>query len=58
MASPARELSYDPDKVCVVCGKPIKDQGLGFYEHVENDPSCYFRWQEWMAEVAKDHGGD
>lgn len=45
------------DHVCLFCGTTISDPGLGFYEHVEEAPSCRFRWKDWMREIPKDHGG-
>ncbi len=43
--------------VCMFCHQPIPDQGLGFYQHVENNPACDFAWHDWMEEIPKDHGG-
>lgn len=51
-------LSLMPDEaVCLFCGDPIADPGEGFYAHVEEAPSCRFRWEDWMVQIPKDHGG-
>lgn len=43
--------------VCLFCHEPIPDQGLGFYQHVQDNPACDFAWHDWMEEIPKDHGG-
>lgn len=45
------------ETVCLFCGNQITDPGLGFYAHVEDRPACRFRWEDWMREIPKDHGG-
>lgn len=45
------------EDVCLFCGEGIEDPGLGFYDHVDESPACRFRWEDWMVEIPKDHGG-
>jgi len=45
------------EHVCLFCGDAISDPGEGFYAHVREKASCEFRWQDWMREIPKDHGG-
>lgn len=47
----------DTGEICLFCEEPIDDQGLAFYDHVENEPTCEYRWQTWMRRIPEDHGG-
>ncbi|MDX1612244.1 MAG: hypothetical protein R3185_07735 [Candidatus Thermoplasmatota archaeon] len=42
---------------CMFCGHSVKDQGLGFYEHVEAVSTCRYLWTTWMERIPADHGG-
>lgn len=42
---------------CLFCGRAIQDEGLAFYDHVEEHPSCRFVWSHWMERIPQDHGG-
>lgn len=53
----AEDMVLDEGTVCLFCGEEISDAGLGFYDHIETHPTCEFRWEDWMIEIPKDHGG-
>jgi hypothetical protein len=45
------------DTECLFCGEDLANQGGAFYDHVEEDERCAFRWSFWMQRIPEDHGG-
>ncbi|MFC3476629.1 DUF7501 family protein [Halobacterium litoreum] len=50
------DVDWDDPDACPFCGASLRDGGAGFIEHVEENPACRRRFEEWRENVAGDVG--
>lgn len=52
-----RDSFHDELENCMFCDEPLDDPGLGFLEHVEENPTCQSRYEDWKVNLDDDWRG-
>lgn len=53
-------LGAEPEgdvRQCMFCGRPIADRGLGFLQHLDQNPECQAAYDAWLERLDQDRPG-
>ncbi|MGQ0535472.1 MAG: DUF7501 family protein [Methanobacteriota archaeon] len=42
---------------CMFCGKPLRDEGEAYYDHIHKNRSCEWQYESWLENLVADHPG-
>lgn len=52
-----RDSFHDELENCMFCDEELDDPGLGFLEHVEDNPLCRTQYENWKVNLDDDWRG-
>ena len=50
--------SWERPDLCPFCGVELTDEGIGFVDHLDEEPLCKERFDAWKEHIRDDIGGE